>query len=87
MVNTGTNWCEFAKIETASSIATTKAFATQWLCCYPHPKECWHDNNNEFMGVKFQELLTSYDIQSKPMTLKNPTANAIGECMFCTLGE
>ncbi len=53
----------------------------------PPPKECGHDNGKEFLGIKFQELLKSYGIKSKPSTVKNPTANAIVERIQGTLGE
>jgi hypothetical protein len=87
MVDAGTYWCEVARITTASSIATAKAFDQQWLSCYPRPLECVHDNGNKFMGIKFQELLLSYGIKPKPTTVKKPQANAIVECIFGTLEE
>ena len=81
MVNTCTNWCEFARINTASSIATTKAFYTEWLCCYPKPNECGHNNGNKFTVIKFQELL-DYGIKSKPTRVKilKPT-QSLNICM------
>ena len=39
------------------------------------------------MGCEFQELLESYGIESKPTTVKNPTANGIVERIHGTLGE
>ena len=87
MVNAGMNWCEVAQITTASSIARAKAFNQQWLSRYPRPLECVHDNGNEFMGIKFQELLLSYGIKPKPTTVKNSQANAIVEHIFGTLEE
>lgn len=87
MVDACTNWCEVARITTASSISTAKAFNQQWLSRYPRPLECVHDNGNEFMGIEFQELLQSYGIKPKPTTVKNPQANAIIERIFGMLGE
>jgi hypothetical protein len=87
MVDLGINWCEFARIPSANSISTAKALDKNWLCRYPRPKECGHDNGNEFLGREFQELLDSYGIISKPTTVKNPTANAIVERIHGTLGE
>ena len=60
MVDAGTNWCEVARITTASSIATAKAFNQQWLSCYPRTLGCVHDNGNQFTCIEFQELLLSY---------------------------
>ena len=79
MVDVCNGWPEFARINSANSIATAKAFDKNWLCRYPRPLECGHDNGKEFLGIEFQELLTSYGIKSKPTTVKNPRANAIVE--------
>jgi hypothetical protein len=49
--------------------------------------ECGHDNGKEFLGIEFQELLTSYSITSKPTTVKTPMANAIIECIQGTFGK
>jgi transposase InsO family protein len=87
MADVCTNWSEFARIHSANSIATAKSFDKYWLCRYPRPKECRHDNGNEFMGMEFQEMLASYGITSKPTTVKNPTANAIVERLHGILGE
>ncbi|KAL7484109.1 hypothetical protein ACHAW6_009750 [Cyclotella cf. meneghiniana] len=62
-------------------------FNKQWLCCYPRPMECGHNNDNEFIGEEFQELLLSYDIKSKPTTVKNPTAQSVIERLHLTLGD
>ena len=45
----------------------------------------WH--GTEFIGEEFQELLTSYNIKSKPTTVKNPMAQALVECLHLTLGK
>jgi hypothetical protein len=39
------------------------------------------------MGEEFQELLISYDIKSKPTTVKNPTAQSLVERLHLTLGD
>ncbi len=39
------------------------------------------------MGCKFQEMLDSYRIISKPTTVNNWSANAIVECIHGILGE
>ncbi len=87
IVDACTKWTEFVRIESASSIATAKAFDIEWLCRYPRPSECCHDNGNEFVGIEFQELFDSYGIKSKLTTVKNPQANAIVERTFGVLGD
>jgi hypothetical protein len=75
------------QIKLASSITTATAFDNNWLFWYLRPKECGHDNSKEFMGIKFQEMLNSYGIKSKPMTVKNTMAKSIIERIQGTLGE
>jgi hypothetical protein len=87
MVDACTGWSKFAQILSALSITTAKALDKNWLCRYPQPKTVIHDNGIEFMGCKFQEMLESYGIQSKPTTIKNPTAYVIIKCIQGTLGE
>ena len=76
-----------ALIATANSKSLATQFDINWLCHYPRPTKVGHDNGNEFIGEEFQELLVSYDISSKPTTVKNPTAQALVERLHLTLGE
>ena len=39
------------------------------------------------MGEEFQEMLVSYDIKSKPTTVKNPTAQSLIERLHLTMGD
>jgi hypothetical protein len=87
MVDACTGWPELALIPTANSRSCANKFDENWLCRYPRPSECGHDNGNEFVGEEFQELLTSYDITSRPTTIKNPTAQSLIERLHLTLGD
>lgn len=87
MVDVCTGWSEFTRLNSHTAIAVAKAFDKTWLCRYPRPLECGHDNGVEFLGMEFQEMLISYGIKSKPTTVKNPTANSIVERIQGTLGE
>jgi hypothetical protein len=87
MVDSCTNWVELALIPTENSFDCAKQFDINWLCRYPRPSECGHDNGNAFMGEEFQELLISYGIESKPTTVKNPTAQSLVEWLHLTMGD
>ncbi|KAL7476881.1 hypothetical protein ACHAW6_002712, partial [Cyclotella cf. meneghiniana] len=67
-------------------IVATK-FDINWLCCYPRPTEVGHDNGTKFIKEEFQELLVSYDITSKPTTVKNPMPQALVKRLHLTLGN
>ena len=87
MVDACTNWAELALILITNSRCCTIQFDADWSCHYPRPTEVGHVNGKEFMGEEFQELLVSYDIKSKPTTVKNPTAQALVEHLHLTLGD
>ena len=46
-----------------------------------------HDNGTEFIGAEFQEMLSSYNIEPKCTTVKNPTANLLVERLHSTLED
>ncbi len=68
---------EIAALKNKESITITHTFDQVWLCRYPCPVDCLHDNGTEFVSTEFQELLQSYGIRSKLTTVKNPQANGI----------
>ncbi len=82
-----TNLVELALIPTANATSCADQFDINWLWYYPCPAIVRHNNGLEFIGEEFQELLTSYDIKSKPTTVKNPTAQALIEQLQLTLGD
>ena len=45
------------------------------------------DPNSKLIGEEFQELLTSYNIKSKPMTVKKPMAQALVQQLHLTLSD
>ncbi|KAL7476792.1 hypothetical protein ACHAW6_002625 [Cyclotella cf. meneghiniana] len=78
MLDASTDWVELA-LPTANATSCANQFDINWLCHYPHPTEVGHDNGSELIGEEFQELLTSYGIQSKPTSVKSPTTQALIE--------
>jgi hypothetical protein len=72
-------WLEIGIQDNRTAITTAYNFEKIWLCRYPRPFLVVHDQGPEFMGDEFQELLTSFGISSKPITKKNPQANALVE--------
>ena len=85
MINSGTGCVEFGAIASASGKDVNKAVEKYWLFSKPQPAECGHNNGSEFMCQEFQELLSKYNIKSKPTTVKNPQAQALVEIMHHTL--
>ena len=79
MIDQATRWLEVALQQGKESLRTAEIFDREWLCRYPRPRQVVHDQGLEFTGEEFQELLRSYGLKSKPITAKNPQANAICE--------
>ncbi|OWZ03089.1 Pol Polyprotein [Phytophthora megakarya] len=79
IIDQATRWLEVAILPDKESLTTAESFDREWLCRYPRPQKVVHDKGPEFTGNEFQELLRSYGIKAKPITTKNPQANAICE--------
>ena len=80
-------WIEIAIQEGKNAALTANNFEKTWICRYPKPYVVVHDQGPEFMGVEFQEMLQSLGIKSKPITKKNPQANAIVERINLEIGN
>lgn len=76
MIDQATRWLEVGIQPNRLSLTR------EWLCRYPRPYRVINDQGMEFMGQEFQEMLTNYAIKSKPITSKNPQANAICERVY-----
>ena len=87
VINLGTCLTEIAPYVTKRANAIAEIFDRVWLCRYPRPARCYHDNGSEFTGAEFQEMLASFGIKAKPTMVKNPQANAVLERTHLTLGD
>ena len=58
-----------------------------WLTRYPWPQEVIFDRGTEFMAEFSTMLVNDYGIKKKPITKRNPQANAIVERVHQTLGN
>ena len=87
MVDKATNWPEVAAVKTKSSFEVSQVFDQEWLCRYPRPYRCIHDNGGEFLGVEFQELLSSYGILSQATAVKKPRGKSVVERMHLTIAD
>ena len=52
----------------------------EWFSKYPWPTQIILDRGSEFIGQDFRKLIREdYGIKKKPITTRNPQANAIVE--------
>jgi hypothetical protein len=82
-----THFMEIVALKNKESITVACSLDQVWLCRYPRPVDCLHDNGTEFVSAEFQELLQSYGIRSKLTTVKNPQANGILERTHQVIGN
>ena len=76
--------CEIRRIKNKTSAHISVKFYEMWLCRYPRPLRCIHDNGSEFVSQEFQDTLKFHCIQAVATTVKNPQANSIVERMHQT---
>lgn len=71
--------------KTSSHVA--QQFQNVWLCRYPRPLRCVHDNGGKFVRIEFQALLARLGIENVPTLPRNPQANSICERMHQVVGN
>ena len=77
--------CEY---DDKRSITVANIVETQWLSRYPWPTQVTLDRGSEFIGQDFKDMIKNdYGIKRKPITVRNPQANAIWERVHQVLGN
>ena len=60
----------------------------EWLSRYPWPTQITFDRGNKVIGHEFRNTIThNYGIKCKPITVRNPQANAIVEQIHQVIGN
>ena len=87
IIDVTTTLSEAIRIENKTSEHVAMQFTNQWLCRYPKPLRCVHDQGGEFIGLAFQDTLLRERIKSVPTSVRNPQSNAIIERMHKTMQD
>jgi hypothetical protein len=87
MADSCTSWSEATPLLNHSAKYAAKKFDKAWLCSKLCPLQVVHNNRTKFIGAEFQEILSSYNIEPKCTTVKNPNANALVERLHSTLED
>ena len=85
MIDPATGWFEIAQIPDKSSETVANVLEMTWLTRYPWPTQVVMDRGREFMGEVKAMLRDDYGITRKPITTRNPQANAMVERAHATL--
>jgi transposase InsO family protein len=84
MIDPATGWFEIIEVPNKQTDEIANIFEMCWLNRYPWPTQIVMDRGKEFMG-DIKTLLQSYGITRKPITTRNPQANAMVERAHQTL--
>jgi hypothetical protein len=84
MIDPATGWFEIIEVPNKQTDEIANIFEMCWLNRYPWPTQIVMDRGKEFMG-DVKTLLQSYGITRKPITTRNPQANAMVERAHQTL--
>ena len=88
MIDPATGWFEIHEYDDKRAITVANIVEQQWLSRYPRPDLITYDRGPEFMGTEFKKMVEDeYGIKTKPITVRNPQANAIIERLHQTLGN
>jgi transposase InsO family protein len=88
MIDPATGWFEVHQYDDKRSITVANIVEQEWFCRYPWPTQITYDRGSEFIGHDFQEMIVNdYGIKRKPITVRNPQANAIVERVHQVIGN
>ena len=78
---------EIYRIKDVDGINATKAVEYSWLCRYPKPSRCVHDNGPGYLSHEFFMLMADAGIEDKPVSSLNPQSNGIIKQVHKTVGQ
>jgi transposase InsO family protein len=88
MIDPATGWFEIHQYDDKRSITVANIAEQEWLSRYPWPTQITYDRGSEFIGQEFQKMIKNdYGIKGKPITVRNPQANAIVERVHQVIGN
>lgn len=80
MIDPATGWFEIHQYDDKRSITVANITEQEWFSRYPWPTQVTFDRGSEFIGQDFKKMIAEdYGIKGKPITVRNPQANAIVE--------
>lgn len=87
MIDPATGWFEMKQLKTKMADEVSNALETTWLTRYPWPQEISYDAGSEFKAEFKTMIEEEYHIKTKPITVRNPQANAIIERVHGVVGD
>jgi hypothetical protein len=80
MIDPATGWLEIHQYNDTIFVTVANIAKQEWLSRCPWPTQITYDRGSDFIGKDFQSMIKhDYGIKGKPITVRNPQANAIVE--------
>ena len=88
MIDPATGWFEIQQYDDKKSITVANIVEQEWFTRYPWPTQVTFDRGSEFIGQDFQDMIKNdYGVKPKPISVRNPQANAIVERVHQVIGN
>ena len=88
MIDPATGWFEIHQYIDKQSMTISNIAEQEWFARYPWPTQVTYDRGSEFIGKDFQKMIKNdYGVKGKPITVRNPQANAIVERVHQVIGN
>jgi transposase InsO family protein len=87
MIDPATGWFEMAQIPNKTAAEVANICELTWFTRYPLPQRLTLDRGTEFMAEFAKMAKDDYGLKLKPITTRNPQANAIIERVHQTIGN
>ena len=87
MIDPVTGWFEMAQINNKTAAEVADIAEKTWFTRYPYPNKLVLDRGKEFMAEFLRMVKNDYGIKPRPITTRNPQANAIIERVHQTIGN
>ena len=88
MIDPVSSWFEIHQYGDKCAVTIANVVEQEWFSWYPWPTQITFDWGNKFLGHEFRHMvLHDYGIKCKPISVRNPQANAIVEWVHQVIGN
>jgi hypothetical protein len=88
MIDPAAGWFEIQQYDDKQSITVANIIEQEWFSRYPWPTQVTFGRGSKFIGQDFQKMIQEdYGVKAKPITVRNPQANAIVEQVHQVIGN
>ena len=88
MIDSASGWFEIHQYGDNQAVTIANVVEQEWFSRYPWPTQVTFDCGKIILGHKFRHMVShDYGIKCKPITVRNPQANAIVEWIHQVIGN